>query len=228
MQRKCSFWLAINKQQRTLTKIFHKTPLTNAEANEDLKNNKKPKHFWKCWHQTEESDNKSWDENGWFASKLVSERPDDYGPQKEANKDGRYGQGTVDWLAANQIKLRKGEKNQKLKWLNDYSIKHEVKNNMQGCRDGAVVRAHASPNVARVLFRDPASYLGWVCRFSTLHREVFSILDAPPRVRISLALVFIFSSWPTDWVSKEGQLVVSSKIIYQVNTLTADANVSIW
>ena len=45
-----------------------------------------------------------------------------------------------------------------------------------GCRDGAVVRALASlqcgpgsiPTLAHL-----ASYVGWVCWFSTLHREVF-------------------------------------------------------
>ena len=50
---------------------------------------------------------------------------------------------------------------------------------MVGSRDGAVVRAQwweRSPptNVARVRFPDPASYVGWVCWFSTLLREVFS------------------------------------------------------
>ena len=34
---------------------------------------------------------------------------------------------------------------------------------------------HSPPtNVARVQFPDPASYVGWVCWFSTLHREVFT------------------------------------------------------
>ena len=34
---------------------------------------------------------------------------------------------------------------------------------------------HSSPtNVAQVRFPDSASYVGWVCWFSTLHREVFS------------------------------------------------------
>ena len=34
---------------------------------------------------------------------------------------------------------------------------------------------HSPPtNVARVRFPDPASYVGWVCWFSSLHREVFS------------------------------------------------------
>ena len=33
---------------------------------------------------------------------------------------------------------------------------------------------HSPPtNVARVRFPDPQSYVGWVCWFSTLHREVF-------------------------------------------------------
>ena len=31
-----------------------------------------------------------------------------------------------------------------------------------------------STNVTRVRFPDSASYVGWVCRFSTPHREVFS------------------------------------------------------
>ena len=34
---------------------------------------------------------------------------------------------------------------------------------------------HSPPtNLARVRFPDSASYVGWVCWFSTLHREVFS------------------------------------------------------
>ena len=44
-------------------------------------------------------------------------------------------------------------------------------------RDGSVVRALPSTpptNVPWVQFPDPASYVGWVCSFSTLHQEVFS------------------------------------------------------
>ena len=44
----------------------------------------------------------------------------------------------------------------------------------RGCRDGAVVRALASHQFGPVRFPDPASYLGWVCWFSALHRKVFS------------------------------------------------------
>ena len=43
-----------------------------------------------------------------------------------------------------------------------------------GCRDGAVVRAPASHQYGRVRFPGPASNVGWVCWFYSLHREVFS------------------------------------------------------
>ena len=49
---------------------------------------------------------------------------------------------------------------------------------LTGCRDGAGMAQwweHSPPtNVARVRFPDSASYVGWVCWFSTLLREVFS------------------------------------------------------
>ena len=44
-----------------------------------------------------------------------------------------------------------------------------------GCRDGAV-----ATNVAWVRFPDPASFVGCVCWFSTLPREVFSEYSAFP------------------------------------------------
>ena len=42
------------------------------------------------------------------------------------------------------------------------------------CRDGAVVRALASHQCGSGWFPDPGSNVGWVCWFSSLHREVFS------------------------------------------------------
>ena len=45
----------------------------------------------------------------------------------------------------------------------------------QGWHSGESTRLLAPTNVARDRFPDPASYLGWICWFSTLHahREVF-------------------------------------------------------
>ena len=39
---------------------------------------------------------------------------------------------------------------------------------------------HLWPNVARVWFPDPVSYVGWVCWLSTLHQEVFSSYSGLP------------------------------------------------
>ena len=59
--------------------------------------------------------------------------------------------------------------------------RHEVH---EGCMRGAGMAQwleHSPPtNVARVRFPDPASNVGWVCWFSSLHREVFSGLTRFP------------------------------------------------
>ena len=51
--------------------------------------------------------------------------------------------------------------------------------NVQSLKQGGAGMAqwweHSPPtNVARVRFPDPVSNVGWVCWFSSLHREVFS------------------------------------------------------
>ena len=56
---------------------------------------------------------------------------------------------------------------------------------------------HSPPtNVDRVRFRNSASYVGWVCRFSTLHRDVFSGYSGFPSFHTSSRHHALHQSYP--------------------------------
>lgn len=61
--------------------------LTNSQTDNDLEDNKQREYFGEGRHQAEDTDDESWNENGWLSSKLVSERTNDYGTNKETKEN---------------------------------------------------------------------------------------------------------------------------------------------
>ena len=71
-------------------------------------------------------------------------------------------------------KKRRGKTERRWELTMKLSLVHnQVEYLGHGKRVGAVVRTLASHQWARVRFLDPASYVSWVCWFSSLLREVF-------------------------------------------------------